>query len=88
MLLALGNDAGGPDTRTSDACLAAAARTLEGLLSAHRFARDSALELLAIDALTTCAFEHASQTSASERELESLAERGTRLLAQLITQRV
>jgi hypothetical protein len=68
--------------------LTAASRALDSLLSAGRFARDSALELLVIDALTTYAYEHASLQPHSATALEALAQRGTRLLGQLMTQRV
>lgn len=81
MLRLLGAAAEEPEARTSDACLSAASRALEGLLAGHRFAREDAAELLAIDALTTYAFEYASQTATAPRELEDLATRGTHLLA-------
>lgn len=87
VLAALGEDAEVPESRTLDVCLAAAARSLAGLLSERRFARDSALELLAIDALTTFAFEHASE-SAPETGLEEMATRGVSLFGQLASQRV
>jgi hypothetical protein len=88
VLAALGRDADADETQTAELCLAAAARSLDGLLSESRFTRESALDLLAIDALTTYAYEHASQAPDSERRLQSLAERGAQLLGQLMTQRV
>jgi len=84
----LGRDADADEARTADICLLAAARALDGLLSENRFDRESALDLLAIDALTTYAYEYASQTRDSEKALQALAERGSQLLGQLVTQRV
>ena len=84
----LGRDADADEARTADICLDAAARALDGLLSENRFERESALDLLAIDALTTYAYEHASEARDSERTLQALAERGSQLLGQLVTQRV
>ena len=84
----LGGDADVDATRTSEVCLAAAARALENLVNEGRFARDSALELLAIDALTTYAFEYAAERPDQERDLAKLAHQGTRMLGQLTTQRV
>lgn len=88
VLAALGTDADADEAHTADICLDAAARALDGLLSENRFARDSALDLLAIDALTTYAYEHASLARESRKALQALAERGTRLLGQLMAQRV
>lgn len=87
VLVALGPEAHLPESRVSEVCLAAAARALDGLLADARFTRDSALELLAIDALTTYAFEHGSE-SAGERELEALATHGVHLFGRLTAQRV
>jgi hypothetical protein len=88
VLAALAADADAPELRTAELCLAAAARSLDALLSESRFGRDSALDLLTIDALTTYAFEHASESGASEAQLEALAKRGAHLLGQLTIQRV
>jgi len=84
----LGRDADADESRTADICLVAAARALDALLSENRFDRESALDLLAIDALTTYAYEYASQTRDSDKALQALAERGSQLLGQLVTQRV
>jgi len=84
----LGRDADADEAPTADLCLGAAARALDALLSENRFDRESALDLLAIDALTTYAYEYASQTRDSEKALQALAERGSQLLGQLVTQRV
>jgi hypothetical protein len=88
LLTVLGPDADSDESRTAEICLTAAARALDALLSGGRFARDSALELLVIDALTTYAYEHASLQPNSGAALEALAHRGTQLLGQLMTQRV
>jgi hypothetical protein len=79
----LGDDLDGEAARTADLCLQAAERALGGLVAEERFGRDSALDLLAIDALTTYAFEHASLSSISEQELLRFTERGARVLGKL-----
>jgi hypothetical protein len=88
VLLALGTDADAPREQTADVCLSAAARCLGVLISSQRFERDSALDLLTVDALTTYAFEYASDSSRSAEEMTALARRGAHLLGQLTTQRV
>ena len=88
MIATLGRDADAPASRTAELCLAAAGRGLDSLLSDNRFTREYARELLAIDALTTLAFEYASQTPESEDQLAALAEHGINSLSQLATQRV
>lgn len=88
MIAALGRDADAVVSRTPELCIAAAARVLDALLSDNRFARENARELLAIDALTTLAFEYASDTSGAEEQLASLAAHAVATLSQLTTQRV
>jgi hypothetical protein len=88
MLAVLGRDVDAPESRTSELCLAAAARSLDAILSESRFDRDSALDLLTVDALATYAFEHASETGATEDQLAQFARQGAQLLGQLTTQRV
>ena len=88
ILAALGSNADAPESRTAELCLASAARALDALLSENRFGRDHARELLAIDALTTLAFEYASQTAESREELAALAKQSVRTFGQLATQRV
>ena len=83
MIEFLGTDVSGDASKTADICLGAAERALRGLVAEARFGRDSALDLLAIDALTTYAFEHASLSGISEPELLRFTERGARLLGQL-----
>lgn len=88
ILVVLGDDADAAESLASEVCLQAAARALDALLCEGRFARESALRLLAIDALATYAFEHASETAANDVELERFAQRAAFLLGQDTTQRV
>lgn len=82
----LGEDVSSDAKETAELCLAAAERALSDLVETGRFGRDSALDLLAIDALTTYAFEHASKSSISEPELLRFTERGAQLLGRLTMQ--
>lgn len=82
----LGDDVAGDAARASELCLAAAERALRHLVEAERFGRDSALDLLAIDALTTYAYEHASKSGVSESELLRFTERGAQALGRLAVQ--
>ncbi|MEK7401022.1 MAG: hypothetical protein AABZ80_01535 [Gemmatimonadota bacterium] len=77
----LGADADQPASGSGAACLAAAQRSLEQLLASGRYERDSALDLLAVDALTTFAFEHAAEASASAADIKRLAMDGARALS-------
>ena len=86
MIAALGSAADAQESATADASVRAAARALEGLVTDARFGRESALDLLAIDALTTQAFEYASEHAPAEIEL--LASTCARLLSQLTVERV
>jgi hypothetical protein len=79
----LGPEADQPDGRTSQVCLDAAARALEEMVMQRRFAREHAAELLAIDALTTYAFEYASLAATSSDALEETANRGTHIFARI-----
>lgn len=88
IIAALGRDAEADESQTAELCLAAAGRALDALLSESRFARESALDLLAIDALMAYAYEYASYGPDSKKKLEGLAVRGTQMLRQLMTQRV
>lgn len=88
MLTALGRDADAPESRAGQLCLEAASRALDTLLSANRFGRDDALDLLAIDALATLGFEHASEVAGSDEQMTVLAKRGARALGCLVAQRV
>jgi hypothetical protein len=87
MLRSLDGDADIDASRTAEICLQAARRSLAALVAAGRFGRDSALDLLAIDALTTCAFEHASEVAASVDDLEFFARAATYGLATSMTAR-
>jgi hypothetical protein len=87
MLTALGPDAEVSAARLPEVCLAAAARSLDRLLAEGRFGRDSALGLLAIDALTTYAYEHAS-SAPDGPELSGLARQGGMMMDRLLAQRV
>jgi hypothetical protein len=57
---ALGDDLQRESTDLSETCLAAAERLVRGLLDENATSRESALDLLAADALVTYAFEAAS----------------------------
>lgn len=57
MLAALGSDALRDVGETGAVCLDAASRILDALMREERPGRESALDLLAADALVTCAFE-------------------------------
>jgi hypothetical protein len=88
MVEALGANAAEPESGAGHSCLAAAARALEALLSANRFGRESALDLLAIDALTALAFEHAGRNAGTVDEISRFAHRGASTLGHLAAQRV
>lgn len=83
ILAALGADADEGEARVGELCLAAATRELDTLLSERRFGRDSALALLVTDALMTYAFEHASSSGATREELQTLSQRGARMVGGL-----
>jgi hypothetical protein len=85
VVAALGADARLNDTDTARACLAAAARVLAALLRDRSFGRDSAGRLLAADALTTYAFEYASEAHLSAPELTALATRAAGQIGSLPT---
>ena len=82
----LGDDANAPDSETPRVCVRAAARELEALVNEGRFGRESALDLLVVDALMTHAFEYASQNATAD--IEAVASSSARLLASLTAQRV
>ena len=86
MLEFLGDDIARDASRTAELCLAAAERALRDLVSTERFGRDSALDLLAIDALATYAFEHASRSGVSEPELLQFTQRGAHILGRVAVQ--
>jgi hypothetical protein len=82
ILALLGTDAEKGAERAAELCLSAATRSLDGLLAGGRYGRDSALYLLAIDALTTYAFEHACEAGKPE-SVRALAIDGARAVSQL-----
>jgi hypothetical protein len=77
----LGADADASASKAGEVCLTAARRSLEQLLASGRYERDSALDLLAVDALTTFAFEHASEASGGAGDIKDLAMNGARSLS-------
>jgi uncharacterized membrane protein len=86
MIAALGSGADEDESLTPDVCVRAAARALENLVTDARYGRESALDLLAIDALTTHAFEYASERAPAE--IDRVASSCARLLAPLTAERV
>lgn len=86
MIEFLGDDASGDTGDAAALCLGAAERALGNLVSAGRFGRDDALDLLAIDALTTCALEHASMSAASDSDLLRFTERSAQIIGRLAVQ--
>jgi hypothetical protein len=86
MLEFLGDDVARDVSRTAELCLSAAERALRELVSTERFGRESALDLLAIDALATYAFEHASRSGVSEPELLQFTRRGAQLIGRVAVQ--
>jgi hypothetical protein len=85
VLAFLGPDADASASKAGDLCLSAAKRSLEQLLASGRFERDSALDLLAVDALTTFAFEHASESDGASSNIKDLAQNGARALSGIAT---
>ncbi len=81
----LGPDADASASKAGELCLAAAKRSLEQLLASGRYERDSALDLLAVDALTTFAFEHASESASGAGDIKDLATNGARALSGIAT---
>lgn len=88
IVAALGAEREAGETRTAELCLDAATRALDTLVSEGHFGRDSAVDLLTIDALVTFAFQYAAESKAGADDLDALARRAARVLGQLATQRV
>lgn len=84
---ALGADVGTPEERLPETCLAASKRMLESLIADERFGRDSATDLLAVDALMTYAYEYAGMVSSRVR-VQALAAEGARMIGTLSTPHV
>jgi hypothetical protein len=68
--------------QTAESCMAAATRSLDELLDSGRHGRDTALDLLAIDALTTYAFEHACESGKPDA-VRALASDSARAVSKL-----
>lgn len=83
ILAALATDAGRESTDVPAACLRAAQRTLADIVTLRRFGRDDALALLAVDALVTLAYEHASESVERLSDLRALANTGAEKLTAL-----
>jgi hypothetical protein len=75
---ALGDSLGMDEREACEACLGAGERVVEALLRDNATSRDSAIDLLAADALVTYAFEAASGRPA---ELTRLAEQAMARIA-------
>lgn len=82
---ALRSEVDAPAARTADVCLGAAAAILRGLIEEQRFARDSAADLLTVDALMTYAFEYAGGHGTAS-QLAELARRGQHLIGEIALQ--
>lgn len=72
-----------PADHVPEACLSAAERLLRDLLAGKQFGRDSALDLLTVDALMTYAFEHAATAGRSPEDIHHLARSASRMIGQL-----
>lgn len=88
MLDFLGDDSSCDARNAAELLFAAATRALGNLVSERRFDRESALDLLAVDALTTYAFEHASAAATSERELLDFTRRGAQEIGRMAVHHV
>lgn len=74
-------DLAAPESAVADRCMDAAERLLPNLFDSAGASRDAALDLLAADALVTCAFEAASDEPA---RLEERARRAMHRIAALV----
>lgn len=75
VLALLGPDAERDASDTLSGCLAAAARGLGSLVAEEDFGRAGALRLLAVDALTTYAMEHAAEHATTVQQLRGMTDR-------------
>ena len=66
VLALVGRNGEGPAEATPQVCLTAAASHLASIIGQQRYGRESALDLLAVDALVTYAFEYASAANGIE----------------------
>jgi hypothetical protein len=83
MLAILGTRADAPTDRAAEALLDAAQSELRRLLEQRQFARDGALDLLAVDALMTFAYEHGAERAGTSADLDALTRRGVAAVAPL-----
>lgn len=79
----LGERADASAAAATQVFIEAARETLDELLAARRFERDGALDLLAVDALMTFAYEHAAESGLASAVLEQLTRDGVARLAPL-----
>jgi hypothetical protein len=84
MLELIGSGAELSADRGADVFLETAQKSLAALLSEQKFDRDGALDLLAIDALMTFAYEHAAEHAATAASLDALTHRGVELMKPLV----
>jgi hypothetical protein len=83
MMTMLGAGADLPSSRGAGIFLESARAALAALLEGKRYGRDSALDLLAVDALMTFAYEHAAEHAERAADLRALAHQGVTLVAPL-----
>lgn len=79
----LGPRANAPASDAHDVFLSAARDGLREILSGRRFDRAGALDLLAVDALMTFAYEHSADCGSSAAALRRLAHDGVATVAPL-----
>ena len=65
-----------PAQRTATVLIGSAGATLQRLLEEGRFSREGALDLLAVDAMMTYAYEHAGNAGMAAVDLDALAGHG------------
>lgn len=80
----LGSDAEAPAAEATRILVAASQRTLGQLVSARRFTREGALDLLAADAFMTYAFEHAAASGMAAEALGQQASRAAAAVGQIL----
>jgi hypothetical protein len=83
MLAILGTRGDAPVDRAAETLLDAAQAELRRLLEERHFARDGALDLLAVDGLMTFAYEHGAERAGSSADLDALTRRGVAAVAPL-----
>ena len=83
ILAILGSRADTPVAGGAEALLDAAQSELRRLLEQRQFGRDGALDLLAIDALMTFAYEQGAERGGTSADLDALTRRGVAAVAPL-----